>query len=76
MVDYKIKNKKVKIVYCPTKELIADYNTKPLQGSLFYYYRNKVMGIRTEDFKKYKNNYIEILKQYKLYSDEDDLYIL
>ena len=72
----KIKNKEVKIVYCPTEKMIADYNTKPLQGSLFYYFRNKIMGLKTEEFKKYKDNYVEILKQYELYSDEDDLYDL
>ena len=72
----KIKNKEVKIVYCPTEKMIADYNTKPLQGKLFYYFRNKIMGIKLEDFKKYKDNYVEILKQYELWYDEDDLYDL
>ena len=72
----KIKNKEVKVVYCPTKEMIADYNTKPLQGLLFYYFRDKIMGVKTEDFKKYKDNYVEILKQYELYSDKDNLYNL
>ena len=26
----KIRNKEVKIIYCPTKLMVADYNTKPL----------------------------------------------
>ena len=72
----KIKNKEVKIVYCPTEEMVADYNTKPLQGSLFYYFRNKIMGIKNEDFKRYKDMYVESLKQYGLYGNEDDLYDL
>ena len=72
----KIKNKEVKIVYCPTEKMIADYNTKPLQGKLFYYFRNKIMGIKLEDFTKYKDNCVEILKQYELWDDEDDLYDL
>ena len=72
----KIKNKEVKIVYCPTEDMVADYNTKPLQGSLFYYFRNKIMGIKNEDFKRYKDMYVESLKQYGLYENEDDLYDL
>ena len=56
--------------------MIADYNTKPLQGKLFYHFRNKIMGIKLEDFTKYKDNYVEILKQYELWDDEDDLYDL
>ena len=34
------------------------------------------MGIKLEDFKKYKDNYVEILRQYELWYDEDDLYDL
>ena len=75
MVD-KIKNKEVKIVYCHTEEMVADYNTKPLQGSLFYYFRNKIMGIKNEDFKRYKDMYVESQKQYGLYKNKDDLYDL
>ena len=69
----KIKNKEVKIIYCPTEEMIADFNTKPLQGKLFFYFRDKIMGIRKEDFGRYKAKYIELLQQYGLYENEDDL---
>ena len=72
MVD-KIKNKGVKIIYCLTEEMIADFNTKPLQGKLFFYFRDKIMGIRTEDFDRYKAKYVESLKQYELYESEDNL---
>jgi hypothetical protein len=34
-VTSKVKNGDVHIVYCPTKEMVSDYLTKPLQGSLF-----------------------------------------
>ena len=53
--------------------MIADFNTKPLQGALFYFFRNKIMGVKPEKFEKYKDNYVEILKQYDPYFGEDDL---
>ena len=34
----------IKIKHCPTKRMIADYFTKPLQGSLFKKLRNIIMG--------------------------------
>ena len=34
------------------------------------------MGIKNEDFKRYKDMYVESLKQYWLYENEDDLYDL
>ena len=32
----KIKSKEVVVEYCPTKKMVADFFTKPLQGKLFY----------------------------------------
>ena len=32
------------VQYCPTKEMWADYMTKPLQGSLEIMMRKKIMG--------------------------------
>jgi hypothetical protein len=37
--------------------MIADYFTKPLQGSLFRKLRDLVMGIIPADFEKYKRRY-------------------
>ena len=34
----------LKVEYCPTKEMWADYMTKPLQGSLGKTMRKKIMG--------------------------------
>jgi hypothetical protein len=34
----------IKLVYCPTENMIADLLTKPLQGSLFRTKRDRVMG--------------------------------
>jgi hypothetical protein len=41
----RIARKEVGIQYCPTKEMVADYFTKPLQGELFYKFRDQIMGV-------------------------------
>ena len=33
------------VTYCPTKEMVSDYLSKLLQGSLFWVHRNTLMGI-------------------------------
>ena len=70
----KIKNKEVKVIFCPTDKMVADYQSKPLQGVLFVTHRNTIMGVRPEDFDRYKRMYVEVLKHYELYDDEDDLF--
>ena len=34
----------VRVEWCPTKEMIADFMTKPLQGSVFRNFRDLIMG--------------------------------
>ena len=34
----------IKIVYCPTEAMLADFFTKPLQGALFRRLREVIMG--------------------------------
>ena len=41
--DY-VKRNEIEIQYCPTKKMLADYFTKPLQGSLFRKFRAIIMG--------------------------------
>jgi hypothetical protein len=43
-VTSKIKSGSIRVVYHPTKQMVSDYLTKPLQGSLFRTYRNSIMG--------------------------------
>ena len=40
-----IARNEVTIQYCPTNKMVADYFTKPLQGALFYKFRDQIMGV-------------------------------
>ena len=39
--------------YCPTLNMIGDYFTKPLQGSLFWKSQNTILGITDTDIPRY-----------------------
>ena len=41
----RVKKGDVSVVWCPTGDMIADYATKPLQGSLFKKFRDHIMGL-------------------------------
>ncbi len=40
-----IDNNEISVEYCPTKEMLGDFHTKPLQGHLFYKLRALIMNI-------------------------------
>ena len=40
----RIKTEGIDVLYCPTEEMLADFFTKPLQGSLFDKFRKVIMG--------------------------------
>ena len=44
-----IQNKTLSLQHCPTDEMLADYFTKPLKGSLFIRLCNPIMGAESED---------------------------
>jgi hypothetical protein len=44
-VTDRVAKKEVSIQYCPTGEMIADFFTKPLQGSLFRKFRDLIMNV-------------------------------
>ena len=35
----------VKIEHCPTKDMVGDFFTKPLQGAQFIKFRNEIMNV-------------------------------
>ena len=39
----------IKVVYCPTGEMLADFYTKPLQGNLYRRFRDVIMGLKNID---------------------------
>ena len=41
----RVKKGEITIEYCPTKEMVADFFTKPLQGALFYKLRALVLNL-------------------------------
>ena len=42
----RIESENIKVEYCPTEKMVADFFTKPLQGSLFRKFRDVVMGYK------------------------------
>jgi hypothetical protein len=42
----RIKNKELSVAHCPTEEMIGDFFTKPLQGKLFYRFRQLIMNLQ------------------------------
>ena len=40
----RLKRENIRVVYCPTEAMVADYFTKPLQGALFKKLRAVIMG--------------------------------
>ena len=43
-VKNRVDKEELVIQYCPTLEMLADYFTKTLQGSLFHKFRDVIMG--------------------------------
>ena len=44
-VTDRIKKGELEVCWCPTEDMIADYPTKPLQGSSFRKFRDMIMGV-------------------------------
>ena len=44
----RIKDGELRVAYCPTEEMIADFFTKPLQGSLFRKFRSLILNLKDD----------------------------
>ena len=64
-VTDKVKDQELKILYCPTDKMLADYFTKPLQGSLFVEHRNRILGIQHENIAIYLHNHTIFMNSLK-----------
>ena len=53
----RVKDGTIVITYCPPKEMVADYLSKPLQDSLFCLHWNTLMGITPELADQYQMEY-------------------
>jgi hypothetical protein len=42
----RVARREVKIEWCPTAKMVADFMTKPLQGATFQKFRDAIMGIK------------------------------
>jgi hypothetical protein len=42
----KIDKNEINLMYCPTGEMIADFFSKPQQGSMFRHFRDIIMGVK------------------------------
>ena len=52
----RVHRNEITIDYCPTTEMVADYFTKPLQGSLFCQLRAQVLNMPVDEFKDIVDN--------------------
>ena len=69
-VTDRIKNKEIKVMYCPTESMVADFFSKPLQGKLFFKFRNVILGIDPQDYDAYQRNFDEVIKKYQQMEEE------
>ena len=60
-VTDKVKDNELKIMYCPTEDMTADFYTKPLQGALFVKHRDALLGINSNDISKYMKYHTEYI---------------
>ena len=40
----------MKVVWCPTGDMTANFYTKPLQGTMFRSLRDKIMGVVSQPY--------------------------
>ena len=63
----RLKDGTIVVTYCPTKEMVYDYLSKPLQGSIFCLHCSTLMGITFELADQY--NIEHVVAKAKIASD-------
>jgi hypothetical protein len=48
-VTDQVEKESVRVEYCPTDKMVADFFTKPLQGSKFHCFRDLILGCRSDN---------------------------
>jgi len=73
-ITEKVQNGEILVEYCPTKDMIADFFTKPLQGAQFTTFRNFIMNIDVTDIPNHRSvlNIIDINDGSVKEKDNDD----
>ena len=56
-ITNRIKNNDLNVIYFPTKEMVAVFFTKPLQGILFITHQNTVLGFSEHNMSVYRAKY-------------------
>ena len=52
-VTNKVKGKELKIMHCPTDQIVTCFYTIPLQGSAFIRHKNSILGIEKDNIPQY-----------------------
>ena len=60
-VKDQVASREIWIEYCPTREMVADFFTKPLQGSQFYKLRDLIKNI--DPTSKYLSDHRSVLEK-------------
>jgi hypothetical protein len=55
-VTDRVRNKELSVEWCPTGDMVGDFMTKPLQGTLFSKFRDLLMGVTKPDQTKNKSS--------------------
>ena len=66
-VTDKVRSGDVVVVYHPRKEMVADYLTKPLNGTPFRSHRNTTMGLDKMSVAQYKAQYKNAKDVYRIF---------
>ena len=73
-VKDRIESGEVSVEYCPTEHMLADYFTKPLQGSQFKIFRNRIMNYNPDE--ESNLNYRSVLEEAEAEVRTDDEWTL